>query len=206
MFNKSLRTRRWEIEEIAWDMKGNVQLEWDKNKKDMRQRISEISSTKEIPKPNCHFFQFHEDRPWCPKCTTSHLFESAMSLVARLISIPRWIKPDEIRLSHNSSKSKPSSSDGCHLKSFFLLFKHWFHILYFPNSTRLSTKPTSHHYTKYQFSLDIALCWVYLHGCYFFCWRFPENYLKNYKSQLLQCETDISVLLLMYSNICVVFS
>ena len=152
------------------------------------------------------FSNFMRIGPGVLKCTTSHLFESAMSLVARLISIPRWIKPDEIRLSHNSSKSKPSSSDGCHLKSFFLLFKHWFHILYFPNSTRLSTKPTSHHYTKYQFSLDIALCWVYLHGCYFFCWRFPENYLKNYKSQLLQCETDISVLLLMYSNICVVFS
>ena len=33
--------------------------------------------------------------------------------------------------------------------------KHRFHILHFPNSTGLFTKPTGHHYTKYQFSPDI---------------------------------------------------
>ena len=37
---------------------------------------------------------------------------------------------------------------------FFL--KHWFHILHFPNSTGLFTKPTCRHYTKYRFSPDIA--------------------------------------------------
>ena len=36
---------------------------------------------------------------------------------------------------------------------FFL--KHWFHILHFPNSTGLFTKPTSRHYTIHRFSPDI---------------------------------------------------
>jgi hypothetical protein len=31
-----------------------------------------------------------------------------------------------------------------------------FHILRFPNSTELFTKPTGRHYTKYRFSLDIG--------------------------------------------------
>jgi hypothetical protein len=38
----------------------------------------------------------------------------------------------------------------------FLFLKHQFHILHFPNSTGLFTKPTGHHYTKYRFSPDIA--------------------------------------------------
>jgi hypothetical protein len=37
---------------------------------------------------------------------------------------------------------------------FFL--KHRFHILRFPNSTGLFTKPTGHRYTKYRFSPDIG--------------------------------------------------
>jgi hypothetical protein len=37
-----------------------------------------------------------------------------------------------------------------------LFFKrHQFHILHFPNSTGLFTKPTGRHYTKYRFSPDI---------------------------------------------------
>jgi len=38
----------------------------------------------------------------------------------------------------------------------FLFKKHRFHILHFPNSTGLFTKPTGRHYTKYRFSPDIA--------------------------------------------------
>ena len=38
-----------------------------------------------------------------------------------------------------------------------LFQKHWFHILHFPNSTGLFTKPTGHQYTKYRFFLDIGL-------------------------------------------------
>ena len=38
----------------------------------------------------------------------------------------------------------------------FLFLKHRFHILHFPNSTGLFTKPTGRHYTKYQYSPDIA--------------------------------------------------
>ena len=44
--------------------------------------------------------------------------------------------------------------------SFFFFFpiqRHWFHILHFPNSTGLFTKPTGHHYTKYRFSPDIGV-------------------------------------------------
>jgi hypothetical protein len=37
----------------------------------------------------------------------------------------------------------------------FLFSKHRLHILHFPNSTGLFTKPTGHHYTKYRFSPDI---------------------------------------------------
>jgi hypothetical protein len=33
--------------------------------------------------------------------------------------------------------------------------KHRFHILHFPNSTRLFTKPTARHHTEYRFSSDI---------------------------------------------------
>ena len=39
----------------------------------------------------------------------------------------------------------------------FLFLKHGFHILHFPNSTKLFTKPTGCHYIEYQFSLDIAI-------------------------------------------------
>ena len=38
----------------------------------------------------------------------------------------------------------------------FLFLKHRFHILHFPNSTGLSTKPTGRHYTKYRFSPHIG--------------------------------------------------
>ena len=41
--------------------------------------------------------------------------------------------------------------------NFFNLEKHRFHILHFPNSTRLFTKPTSRHYTKYRFCPDIGM-------------------------------------------------
>ena len=41
--------------------------------------------------------------------------------------------------------------------NFFNLEKHRFHILHFPNSTRLFTKPTGRHYTKYRFSPDIVI-------------------------------------------------
>jgi hypothetical protein len=51
----------------------------------------------------------------------------------------------------------PPSQNGCWFKSVFLLHKHRFHILHFPNSTGLFTKPTGRHYTKYRFSPDIAL-------------------------------------------------
>ena len=48
----------------------------------------------------------------------------------------------------------PPLQSGCQLKSIF--FKHQFHILHFPNSTGLFTKPTGRHYTKHRFSLGIA--------------------------------------------------
>ena len=38
----------------------------------------------------------------------------------------------------------------------FFFRKHRFHILHFPNSTGLFTKPTGRHYTKHRFSPDIA--------------------------------------------------
>ena len=44
---------------------------------------------------------------------------------------------------------KNPPQNGCRL--------HIFHILHFPNSTGLFTKPTGHRYTKYWFSLDIDL-------------------------------------------------
>ena len=53
----------------------------------------------------------------------------------------------------------PPPQNGCQLKPPFFSFffqKHRFHILHFPNSTRLFTKPTGRHYTKHQFSPDIA--------------------------------------------------
>ena len=50
--------------------------------------------------------------------------------------------------------SKNPPQNGCTLKSVFL--NHRFHILHFPNSTGLFTKPTGRHYTKYRFSSDIA--------------------------------------------------
>ena len=51
----------------------------------------------------------------------------------------------------------PPPQIGCRLKSVFFTFKkHRFHILHFPNSTRLFTKPTGRHYTKYRFSRTLA--------------------------------------------------
>jgi len=40
---------------------------------------------------------------------------------------------------------------------YFIFLKHRFHILHFPNSTGLFTKPTGRHYTKYQIFPDIVL-------------------------------------------------
>jgi hypothetical protein len=50
----------------------------------------------------------------------------------------------------------PPPQNGCRLKSAFCLLKHQFHILHFPNSTGLFTKPTGRHYPEYWFSRDIA--------------------------------------------------
>ena len=47
----------------------------------------------------------------------------------------------------------PPPQNGCR----FFFLKHRCHILHFPNSTGLFTKPTDRHYTKYRFSPDIAL-------------------------------------------------
>jgi hypothetical protein len=75
-----------------------------------------------------------------------------------MISNPRWIKPDEIRLFHNSSGEKSSSSKWLPVAiRFFFFSKHRFHILHSPNSTGLFTKPTGRPYTKYWFSPDIAI-------------------------------------------------
>jgi hypothetical protein len=74
-----------------------------------------------------------------------------------MISNPRWIKLDEIRLFHNSSGEKSSSSKWLPVAIRFHFSKHRFHILHSPNSTGLFTKPTGRHYTKYRFSPDIAI-------------------------------------------------
>jgi hypothetical protein len=56
----------------------------------------------------------------------------------------------------------PPPQNGFQLKSFIDFNfnsnnkKHRFHILHFPNSTGLFTKPASRHHTKHQFSPDIA--------------------------------------------------
>jgi hypothetical protein len=50
----------------------------------------------------------------------------------------------------------PPPQNGCRLISGFFFQKHRFHILHFPNSTGLFTKPTGRHYTKHRFSPDIA--------------------------------------------------
>ena len=53
----------------------------------------------------------------------------------------------------------PPPQNGCRLTSVWKKKrkeKHRFHILHFPNSTGLFTKPTGCHYTKYRFSPDIA--------------------------------------------------
>ena len=51
----------------------------------------------------------------------------------------------------------PPPQNGCWLKSVIFLKKSTrFHILHFPNSTGLFTKPTARHNTKYRFSPDIA--------------------------------------------------
>jgi hypothetical protein len=70
----------------------------------------------------------------------------------------RWIKPDEIRLFHNPSGWKSSSSKWLpvEIRFFFSKKKHRCHILHFPNSTGLFTKPTDRHYTKYRFYPDIG--------------------------------------------------
>jgi hypothetical protein len=46
--------------------------------------------------------------------------------------------------------------NGCRWNPFFFFQKHRFHILHFPNSTGVFTKPTGRHYTKYRFSPDIV--------------------------------------------------
>jgi hypothetical protein len=48
----------------------------------------------------------------------------------------------------------PPPQNGCRLKSVFSFKRHRFHILHFPNSTGLFTKPTCRHYTKHRFSHD----------------------------------------------------
>jgi hypothetical protein len=72
-----------------------------------------------------------------------------------MISDPRWIKLDEIRLYftiHPLGKNPPLQI-GFWLNSVFFFFqKHRFHILHFPNST-------GRHYTKYRFTPDIAFKW-----------------------------------------------
>ena len=42
----------------------------------------------------------------------------------------------------------------------FCFQKHQFHILHFPNSTGLFTKPTGRHYTKYRSSPDILIHYI----------------------------------------------
>ena len=69
---------------------------------------------------------------------------------------PRWIKLDESAYFTIHPGKNPPLQNGCWLKSVFFL-KHQFHILHFPNSTGLFTKPTGRHYTKRRFSPDIAL-------------------------------------------------
>ena len=53
--------------------------------------------------------------------------------------------------------AKPSSSKWLLVEIHFFYKKRQFHILHFPNSTGLFTKPIGHHYTKYRFFLDIGL-------------------------------------------------
>ena len=63
------------------------------------------------------------------------------------------------------SGENPPPQNGCRLKYvclFFCFKKHRFHILHFLNSTGLFTIPTSRHYTKYRFSLDIDMNWLSL--------------------------------------------
>jgi len=63
----------------------------------------------------------------------------------------------------------PPPQKGCQLKSSFFFWKHRFHILQFPDSTGLFTKPTGRHYTKYRFSPDIGwhpLVFIYWIGVY----------------------------------------
>jgi hypothetical protein len=50
--------------------------------------------------------------------------------------------------------NNPPHQNGCWLKSGFF-FKHRFHILHFPKSAGLFTKPTGRQYIKYWFSPDI---------------------------------------------------
>jgi len=55
---------------------------------------------------------------------------------------------------HPGKNPPPQNGCGWHLLVFC---KHRFHILHFPNSTGLFTKPTGRHYTTYRFSPDIDL-------------------------------------------------
>jgi hypothetical protein len=55
---------------------------------------------------------------------------------------------------HPGKKLPPQN--GCRLKSIIFL-EALVHILHFPNSTGLFTKPTGRHYTKYRFSPDIVV-------------------------------------------------
>jgi hypothetical protein len=58
--------------------------------------------------------------------------------------------------SHNSSRVKIRLLKVVASWNPFFLESTGFHILHFPNSTGLFTKPTGHHYTKHRFSPDIA--------------------------------------------------
>jgi hypothetical protein len=45
---KEISASKWEIEEIAWATKGNVEPKCDQSKEDMRQWISDISKNEEV--------------------------------------------------------------------------------------------------------------------------------------------------------------
>ena len=75
----------------------------------------------------------------------------------------RWIKSDEIRLFHNSSRWNPSSSKRLPVEICFFLKSTGFTSSTFLIQPEVSQKPTGRHYTKYRFSPDIGLVW-YLSG------------------------------------------
>ena len=71
---------------------------------------------------------------------------------------------------------KKSSSKWLPVDIHCLFRKHQFHILHFPSSTRLSTKPTGRHYTKYRFSPEPDIVsWTQIQASTI---GFHENYIK----------------------------